>query len=125
MQTLLSRKWWVFLIRGLLAIAFGFLALVWPGQTILSLVILFGIYSLIDGFLAVIASIASARFRIGWWAILAEGLVGIVLGVTVLAWPDVTAYAVVVIIGIWALATGLAEFIGAISLRRVISGEFW
>ncbi|MCE5258324.1 MAG: DUF308 domain-containing protein, partial [Chloroflexi bacterium] len=47
------------------------------------------------------------------------------LGVTVLAWPDVTAYAVVVIIGIWALATGLAEFIGAISLRRVISGEFW
>ena len=46
-----ARYWWVVLLRGLLAIVFGVGALIWPGITILSLVLLFGAYSLVDGIL--------------------------------------------------------------------------
>ena len=46
-----ARYWWVFLVRGLLAIAFGIAALVWPQITVWALVIVFGAYVLIDGVL--------------------------------------------------------------------------
>ncbi|RIK43843.1 MAG: hypothetical protein DCC55_04665 [Chloroflexi bacterium] len=49
MVTALARNWWLLLIRGVLAVIFGILALVWPGITLAVLVLLFGAYALVDG----------------------------------------------------------------------------
>ncbi len=49
MLNFITREWWVFLVRGIAAILFGVLALVWPGPTLAVLVIMFGAYVLVDG----------------------------------------------------------------------------
>lgn len=48
MNNMLTRNWWLYAVRGVLGIIFGILALVWPEQTILALVLLFGAYALVD-----------------------------------------------------------------------------
>ena len=62
MLRMLSRNWWYFILRGLIAVIFGVLALVYPLATVATLVILFGIFALADGIFNVIASIASAGY---------------------------------------------------------------
>jgi uncharacterized membrane protein HdeD (DUF308 family) len=57
LSELLSRYWWVLLLRGLLAILFGILAFAWPGVTLASLVLLFGVYALVDGVSAVVSAL--------------------------------------------------------------------
>jgi uncharacterized membrane protein HdeD (DUF308 family) len=52
MFTQLSRNWWAVVLRGLIAILFGIVALTWPGITVAALVLLFGAYALVDGVFA-------------------------------------------------------------------------
>ena len=49
MAEALSRYWWAVVLRGIAAILFGVVALVWPGPTVFVLVLLFGAYALVDG----------------------------------------------------------------------------
>src|SRR5689334_1068522 len=46
---ILARNWWAIAIRGALGILFGLVALFLPGATMLSLVLLFAAYMLVDG----------------------------------------------------------------------------
>src|SRR5262245_61148798 len=48
----LAKHWWLLLLRGICAILFGVLTFVWPGITLLTLVLLYGAYALADGVLA-------------------------------------------------------------------------
>ncbi|WP_345388835.1 DUF308 domain-containing protein [Nonomuraea salmonea] len=45
----ITRSWWLLLVRGIAAVIFGILALIWPGLTLLALVIFFGAYALVSG----------------------------------------------------------------------------
>src|SRR6266581_164653 len=81
-STQVSRNyWWILAIRGLLAVLFGLAAFVWPGLTLLVLVLLFGAYALVDGVIAVVVSLQERRVFARWWVLLLEGLVGIAAGV--------------------------------------------
>ena len=80
MLSMLSRTWWVFVLRGILAVLFGILAFVWPGLTILTLVLFFGSYALVDGIAAVVAGISAYGSNERWWAMLLVGLAGILIG---------------------------------------------
>jgi uncharacterized membrane protein HdeD (DUF308 family) len=120
---LLSRYWWVLLIRGLAAILFGVLAFAWPGLTLASLVIVFGAYALVDGVFAIAGAIRGGG-RQPWWLLLLEGLVGVGIGVLTLFAPQVTALALLFYIAIWAVATGVLQIAAAIALREEIQGEW-
>jgi uncharacterized membrane protein HdeD (DUF308 family) len=124
MLSMLTRNWWTFALRGLAAIIFGILALIWPQQTLLALVLLFGAFALVDGILDVIAGIASYRYFENWWAVLLRGVAGIVIGVLTFFWPNITALVLLYFIAAWALITGIFEIVAAIQLRRVITGEW-
>ena len=91
MFTQLFRNWWMFAVRGVLAIVFGILALIWPESTKTALVLLFGAFVLVDGIFAVAAGIASHGYFDRWWALLLEGVTGIVIGLTAFFWTDITA----------------------------------
>lgn len=52
MGTMLGRAWWVLALRGLCAVLFGILAFVWPHIALVTLVLFFGAYALIDGLFA-------------------------------------------------------------------------
>jgi uncharacterized membrane protein HdeD (DUF308 family) len=124
MFTSLTRNWWTFLVRGLIAIVFGVLALVWPEQAKLALVLVFGAYLLVDGVISVGAGIAFHDYFKRWWALVLEGLTGIAIGVLTFLWPNLTALALLYFIAAWAIITGIYEIVAAIELRHVIAGEW-
>lgn len=121
----LARWWWTFVLRGVLAIAFGILAFFAPGLGIAVLVGLFAAWALIDGAANILAGVRSRGVDRSWWLEILEGVVGIAAGVIALFFPQLAAEALVVIIAAWAIITGLVQVVAAIRLREQISGEFW
>lgn len=126
MLNFITREWWVFLVRGIAAILFGVMALVWPGPTLLVLVIMFGAYVLVDGVALLVALIrGDALARRHAWAVGIMGVLGIVAGIVTFLWPDATALSLLYVVAFWAIAMGVFQMITAIALRREIDGEFW
>lgn len=119
-----TRNWWLFAVRGVIVIIFGIMALTRPEQMLQALVLLFGAFMLMNGIFAVIAGIASHKTFDRWWAMLLEGLAGILIGVLTFFSPGITALALLYYIAAWALITGIFEILAAIELRRVIKGEW-
>jgi uncharacterized membrane protein HdeD (DUF308 family) len=118
----LARQWWVLLLNGVSAVLFGILAVCWPGLTLLALLWLFGIFCLVDGASAIGVSFARGD-RGMFWPMLLLGVVSIIAGLCALAWPGLTALALVTLIGAWSIVRGLFEIIAAIELRKVIDNE--
>lgn len=121
----LARWWWTFIVRGLLAIAFGLLAFLAPGWGIAVLVGLFAAWALIDGAGSLIAGIRTRGQDRSWWLEMLEGLVSIVAGVIALLLPGYAAQILVILIAAWAIVTGVIQIWTAIRLRRAIRGEVW
>ena len=121
---LLSRRWWVMALRGLLAVFFGVLALVWPSTTVRVLVMLFGIYVLVDGLFSLLSALTSRERRGAWWLLLIEALTGIAAGILAFIWPQITALVLLYLIAAWAIVTGVLELIGAYRLRTQLEGEW-
>lgn len=123
MLTQLFRNWWQFAVRGVLAIVFGIVALIWPEPTKVALVLLFAVFALLDGLFTAATGIeAYGAFR-QWWALLLEGLTGIVIAVLAFIWPNTAGNILLYVIGAWAVLTGVFEILAAIELRNVIEGE--
>lgn len=120
----LSKYWWLIALRGLMAVVFGLMAFVWPDLTLLALVLLFGIYASVDGFLTLVAGLTHTKTNQRWWMLLIEGLVSIAAGVITVLWPGLTAIALVYLIGSWAIVTGVMEVVAAIRLRQEIHNEW-
>lgn len=117
----LARNWWSLAFRGLVAVLFGLLTFFVPGITLVTLVLLFGAYALVDGIFNVMAFF---RERSHHWALLIEGLIGIMAGIVTFAWPAITAIVLLYVIAFWAILTGIFEIIAAIRLRKAIANEW-
>ena len=116
-----SGNWWAMVLRGIAAVLFGLAALLWPGMTLLVLLVIFAFYALVDGLFAIVAGIRDSGGR--RWLLLAEGVLGLLAGLVVLFWPGQTALVLVYVISAWAILTGLLKVIMAISFRRQV--ENW
>ena len=119
----LSQNWWLVVLRGVLAILFGLLAFAWPGITWLTLVIMFGVYAIVDGLVAVGTGL-SRRKEARWWTFLLEGLINIGAGVVALIWPALATLVILYVIAAWAVFTGILEIVAAIRLRHEITNEW-
>jgi uncharacterized membrane protein HdeD (DUF308 family) len=130
MQVMTDRRlsrhsWWMLLVRGILALLFGIIAIVWPGITLIVLVALFGAYALVDGIFAVIVAIQERQVTNRWWVLLLEGIVDIVIGLLVFFLPTLaTALALLYVIAAWAIVTGIFE-IGAGFYMGASIGRGW
>jgi uncharacterized membrane protein HdeD (DUF308 family) len=122
---LLSKYWWLVLLRGIWAILFGVAALSWPGLTIATLVIFFGAYAMVAGVFTVVGAIAGRKDHEDWVLLVLQGVIGIGVGALTLRRPEITALALVFFVAAWALVTGALEIVSAIRLRKEIKGEFW
>jgi len=112
------------LIRGVIGVAIGILAFLWPGITIAVLVGVFGAYAIIDGITNVFLGLSRNAVNGRSWATTLQGVLGIVAGVLTFVWPAITGLVLVAFIGAWAIVTGVLEIAAAIRLRRVITGEW-
>src|SRR5512136_235325 len=111
LATIFSRNWWALLLRGLIAIIFGVLAWLLPGLALATLVLLFGAYALVDGFLGVWTAIRGRREHQYWWVLLLWGLIGVAVGILTLLAPGVTALALLCYVAVWAMATGVLQVV--------------
>lgn len=108
-----ARSWWAFVIRGVVAIIFGVLAIVLPGATLLTLVLLLAAYLIVDAIFSVIAGARAIRHHERWWLLLLEGLLDAVAAVFILLWPGLTALVLVWAVAVWAIFTGVTELIAS------------
>jgi uncharacterized membrane protein HdeD (DUF308 family) len=124
METVFARYWWILALRGVAAILFGILTLLWPALSLYALVMLFGAYALVDGAFNLVGALHRAREGRRWGSLILEGIVSIAAGVLTFLWPGITALALLFLIAAWAMITGMVEVIAAIRLRSYIRGEW-
>src|SRR5262249_14629255 len=88
----IMRRWWLLLLRVIESIAIGVLAYMWPGLTLLTLVLLYGIFAIVDGVLALAGAFGRRTSEAvpGWWLVL-TGILDIAVGLIALFWPGITA----------------------------------
>lgn len=120
----LAKCWWLLLLRGIAAVLFGLLAFIWPGLTLVTLVLLYGAFALVDGVISLAAAFTGSTKPVPTWWLVVVGLLGIAAGMVTFAWPGITAILLVLFIGAWALVHGIFEIIGAIKLRKEIDNEW-
>jgi len=96
------------LVRGLLAVAVGIVALAWPGVTVVALVMVFAVYAFIAAGIEAVRAFSSERAGPVMGHLLV-GLVDVGAGVVALAWPGPTALVLVLVVGAWAVLGGLVE----------------
>jgi uncharacterized membrane protein HdeD (DUF308 family) len=126
MLNLLARNWWLIEIRGVAAVAFGVLAFLWPGLTLVVLVTLFAAYMLIDGIALLVSLRRSEPATTGHRLTVAlMGILGVAIGIATIFLPGITALALLYLVAFWAITLGLTQVVAAIRLRREISGELW
>ena len=129
-KPMLLRSWWMLALRGVLALLFGALALLLPGPTVLSLVLLFAVYALLAGVVYLVGTVRHRRHATGahaldWWLLLAMGVVSILAGILATMRPALAALVLVLIIGVNALITGVLDIVLAVRLRNHARGGDW
>ena len=120
---LLTNTWWLVALRGVAAIAFGILAFVWPGMTLLTLILFFAAYAFVNGVLALAQSFSGPKERRSIGLAL-QGVVSLLAGVIAVFIPGLTALALLVLIASWAIISGIFEIVAAVRLRKVITNEW-
>ncbi|HJV81427.1 HdeD family acid-resistance protein [Noviherbaspirillum sp.] len=124
MSNMALHSWWVFALRGVVALAFGLLALMMPGVTLLSLVALFAAYALLAGVVSLVGAVQNRKQDEDWWLPLLFGLVSIGAAVIAVLHPALTALIFVLVIGANALVGGVLDIAAAIRLRKVMRDEW-
>lgn len=129
-KPMLLRAWWMLALRGVLALLFGVLALLLPGPTVLSLVLLFAVYALLAGVVYLVGAVRHRRHATGahaldWWLLLALGVVSVLAGMLATMRPALAALVLVLVIGVNALITGVLDIVLAVRLRSHARGGDW
>ena len=114
MLEVLTQKWWAVALRGIVAIVFGIVALAFPGATLVSLAIVFGAYAFIDGVLTIVSAFGHRGREASWYVL--EGIIGIAVGLATFFFPGIAAQALVILIGLWAILTGIFEVMAGFEL---------
>ncbi|NEU12453.1 HdeD family acid-resistance protein [Methylobacterium sp. BTF04] len=124
MSTVLARNWWLVALRGIVAIAFGIVAFAAPGAFVLSLVLFFSAYMLVDGLVTIVASVRAAQHHERWGYLLAEGILDLIVGVAAILAPAAAVWAFVYLVALWALVTGGLMLAAAFRLH-LHYGRWW
>jgi uncharacterized membrane protein HdeD (DUF308 family) len=121
----LAENWWLLLLRGLVAIAFGVVAFLWPNITLMALTYLWGAYAIIDGAIAIWAAfnLSGGDAGLRWWLGL-TGVVGILAGIVAFVYTGMTALVLLMFIAVWAIIIGALQLYAAVQLRKMIENEW-
>ncbi|MBN1288371.1 MAG: DUF308 domain-containing protein [Actinobacteria bacterium] len=113
---IITRSWWAYLLRGILAIAIGIILLSWPGATVGVLIVVFGIFALIEGAIEFVMAIIMASKLEPWGMAMIKSLVGLLIGGVMVSRPGVALAVVIILIGIWMIITGFIQLLIAFEL---------
>lgn len=124
MNAMLVEHWWTIVLRGVIAVLFGVIALAAPGAALLSLAFLFGIYLVADGVIGLVGTVRAARAHGHWGMLLAEAVLNILVGLVALFMPGAAVLAFVLLVAAWALISGALMLSAAMRLHAS-HGRWW
>lgn len=110
------------IIRGSAAVLFGILVVLWPDVSVLALVILFGIYAIVDGATNIVHYVRRKERRSVWQ--LGSGVISVLAGLAAFVWPGITALSLALIIGLWAVILGVSQIALAFEVKKTV-GQWW
>jgi uncharacterized membrane protein HdeD (DUF308 family) len=121
----LSSRWGWVVLRGVVAILFGLLAIAQPGTIGLTVVLMFAAYSFVSGIAALVSAARGGREGDSRWGmLLLEGLLYVAAGMVAVFWPASTALAFLWVLAFWSIISGGLEIASAIRLRKIIEHEW-
>ncbi|MEW5853951.1 MAG: DUF308 domain-containing protein [Myxococcota bacterium] len=124
MLAALADCWSLFVIRGVLAILAGALAIAWPGLTLLMLAALFAVMSFADGIASLWLGLSHHNAGGKAWPYVITGILGLAAGIAAVAFPGVTLLALLYLVAGWSIARGILDVVGAIKLRKLVHDEW-
>ncbi len=120
----IAELWWVVALRGAFAIALGIMALIWPIATLLTLVLVFAAYCIVDGLFSIILAVRGAKRRERWWWSALYAVVALAAAAVAVLYPEITMFAFVAMLIVWALVNGVFSIAAAFRLGRAY-GRGW
>jgi uncharacterized membrane protein HdeD (DUF308 family) len=118
----LSRNWWSIVLRGIAAVVLGLFAWARPDIFWASFIVVIAVYVIVDGVFALATGVGGNGGE--RWLQFGEGILGVAAGVLLLVFPGQAGTAIILVLGVWATATGVIEIMTAVRLRREIADEW-
>lgn len=112
-------RWWSLLLLGILGVAAGLTALFMPGMTALILLMFIAAWAVVRGILEIAAAIRLRREITGEWLLILSGLLSVAFGILLMLFPGAGAIAVVWLIALWALVSGILFISLAFRVRNL------
>ena len=119
-----KQVWYWPVLRGVLAILFGIIALAWPDKTAAVIIWVIGIFAVVDGIVEIIEGIRRRGTGSGTAFLVTMGVLSLAVGIVLLVWPGKTAIVLTWIVGFWAVVYGLFQTVASLDLRKV-PGSGW
>lgn len=104
---------WVLLLDGIAGVAIAAVTLVAPGMTALALLYIIAVWSLITGSLLIGGAASGDTFGRPAWLMALDGVISVVFGVALIAWPGDGILAIVWALGLYAIFAGTTMLFGA------------
>lgn len=115
-------NWWVLLLRGILAIVLGIFALINTTATVMILLIWLGLYAIVDGCLKAYSAVFKRVKTTSLWPDLLSGLGGILVGILIFVWPEITVVVLLALIATRAILQGISDILSAFRSRKDLKG---
>jgi len=124
MLAIAARQWWVLVLQGLLGIAVGILAIIFPDLALATVALLFAVWAIVSGVSQLSAGWRVAEARGRSWPFLVSGAVSVIAGILAVLYPDVTILYLILLLGAWILISGMMEVYTAWRIRNEVTGEW-
>ncbi|TCC07791.1 HdeD family acid-resistance protein [Kribbella soli] len=117
-RELFTSSWKMMVVRGAVGIVFGILAIAWPTETAIGLMLLWGFWALAEGISLLVQAMRSTSQgnRLGPATL---GVIAVIVAFFAIFSPGVTAQTLTWIVGIWLIGRGVVEVFTAFSSYRL------
>ncbi len=125
MRDIFQRNWLLLFLRGVLAVIFGLVVIIWPQISLHLIVYIFAIFAVADGIVSLLESIVKIKTINRWWFILIAGIISIGFGVFAFVYPKITLIILIYVIGIRAFILGIIEIMNVLKRGSEIEEEWF
>jgi uncharacterized membrane protein HdeD (DUF308 family) len=108
----ITLKWSTLLVRGLIGIAFGVVAMAWPDETVTLVVVIWGCWALLDGVL-ILTVVGRAPGAAAKGVVIVAAAVALLVAFFAIARPGVAAATLTWFLGVWLVVRGVLEIVQA------------
>lgn len=125
-QETVENLWWMFVFQGILTLIFGLVALFWPGITLVAVVYFFAAYVFVMGLVLTVRGFMRLKTEQSWWFLVLVGIMAILFGIYLLAYPQIAISSFLGIVGVLLLAKGVFDlFLAAYVVKTTEGRTLW